>query len=281
MTRDASTPVTRLAAFSDGDGGGNPAGVVVGSSLPPVAAMQRIAAAVGYSETAFAAPLSDGWRVRYFSPEAEVPFCGHATIALGAALAMRHGSGRFALTLNEAAIDVEGRCDGPALSATLGSPPTRSAPATPDQTAAALDLFGLDANDLDERIPPAAIHSGADHLALMLKSRATLAAMDYDFARGQALMRREGWVTVLLGYAHGQSLFSTRNAFAYGGVREDPATGAATAALAGYLRDLGWPHDGAIEVHQGDDMGMPSRLHAVIAPQPNSPIRVSGTVRPL
>ena len=50
--------------------------------------MQRIAAEVGYSETAFAMRDGDRWRVRYFSPEAEVPFCGHATIALGAALAV-------------------------------------------------------------------------------------------------------------------------------------------------------------------------------------------------
>ena len=55
--------------------------------------MQRIAAEVGYSETAFLAPDGTGrpgrWRVRYFSPLAEVPFCGHATIASGVALAGR------------------------------------------------------------------------------------------------------------------------------------------------------------------------------------------------
>ena len=84
MTR--ATPnaadVRRIAAFSDGAQGGNPAGVWIGDALPPDALMQRIAAEIGYSETAFAAPLGDGWRVRYFSPESEVPFCGHATIAL-------------------------------------------------------------------------------------------------------------------------------------------------------------------------------------------------------
>ena len=74
--------------------------------------MLRIAAAVGYSETAFAAPIPGGWRVRYFAPESEVPFCGHATIALGAALALRHGDGTFALKLNAADITVEGRRAG-------------------------------------------------------------------------------------------------------------------------------------------------------------------------
>jgi hypothetical protein len=38
-------------------------------------------------------------------------------------------------------------------------------------------------------------------------------------------------------------------------VYEDPATGAATAALAGYLREIDWPHGGKIEVIQGEDMG--------------------------
>ena len=73
----------KIAAFSNGTQGGNPAGVWIGDALPGPADMQRIAAEVGFSETAFAAPLGDGrWRVRYFVPESEVPFCGHATIAL-------------------------------------------------------------------------------------------------------------------------------------------------------------------------------------------------------
>ena len=73
----------KIAAFSDGGRGGNPAGVAIADALPPDAGMPRIAADAGFSETAFAAPLpGGGWRVRYFSPESEVPFCGHATLAL-------------------------------------------------------------------------------------------------------------------------------------------------------------------------------------------------------
>lgn len=70
-----------------------------------------------------------------------------------------------------------------------------------------------------------------------------------------------------------------RNAFASGGVLEDPATGAEAAAFAGYLRDLGWPHGGAIEVTQGEDMDMRSRIHATIPPTLGSPIEVSETAR--
>lgn len=271
--------ILRIAAFSDGDTGGNPAGVLIDAALPSPAQMQQIAADVGFSETAFAAPEGAGWRVRYFSPESEVPFCGHATIALGAALAMRAGDGVFALALNEADITVEGRRNGPLFAAALQSPPTRSAPAPAQLIANALDLFGYTPADLDPRIPPALIHGGADHLLLALRSRAALAAMAYDLEAGRALMRGAGLVTILLAYAETPQLFHTRNPFAAGGVYEDPATGAATAALAGYLRDLGWPHGGAIDVVQGEDMGMRSRLHAEIPATVGSSIRVSGMAR--
>lgn len=276
--------VQRIAAFSDGLEGGNPAGVWIGAAHPPDAEMQRIAHEIGFSEAAFAAPLPEGgYRVRYFSPEAEVPFCGHATIALGAALAASRGEGVYALSLNDARITVEGRRGGseaaPLVSAALQSPPTRSRPAPQEVVARALALFGYRAEDLDPRIPPALAHGGADHLVLALKSRALLAAMRYELDAGRRFMRELGLVTVVLAWAESGTLFHTRNPFAAGGVYEDPATGAGTAALAGYLRDLGWPHGGHIEVVQGEDMGMRSRLRADIDAAPGSSIRVSGTAR--
>lgn len=256
--------VLKIAAFSDGDTGGNPAGVLIADELPGDAQMQRIAADVGFSETAFAAAAGPVWRVRYFSPESEVPFCGHATIALGAALALRHGDGVYALRLNQADITVEGRRNGEVIAAALQSPPTRSTLAGPQLVSAVLDLFGYTQDDLEPGIAPALAHGGADHLVLGLKTREALAAMKYELSAGRDLMNREGLVTILLAYAETPQLFHTRNPFASGGVYEDPATGAATAALAGYLRDIAWPHGGVIDVVQGEDMGMRSRLRAEI-----------------
>lgn len=277
--------VLRIAAFSDedadGDTGGNPAGVWIGAALPPEDAMQRVAREIGYSETAFAAPQGQGWRVRYFSPAAEVPFCGHATIALGAVLARRAGDGVFPLHLNGADITVEGRKEGGRVAAALQSPPTWSRPADPALVADALLLFGYHEADLDPRIPPALAHAGANHLVLALASRDLLAAMRYDLEAGRALMARHGLTTIVLAWAEDAQRFHTRNPFAIGGVYEDPATGAGTAALAGYLRDLGWPHGGTIAVVQGEDMGMRSRLRADIGPVPGSSIRVSGATRQL
>lgn len=272
--------VQRLAAFSDGEVGGNPAGVVIAAALPTAAEMQAIAAQVGYSETAFAAPQPDGaWRVRYFAPATEVPFCGHATIALGAALALQQGDGVFTLQLNDASITVEGRREGNTIAAALQSPPTSSQPAAAGLIVDALALFGYAAADLDPRIPPAIANAGAQHLVLALQSRETLRAMRYDLEQGRALMNAAKLVTIILVYAETPQLFHTRNPFAAGGVYEDPATGAATAAFAGYLREIGWPHGGAIHIVQGEDMGMRSRLMAEISPVPGASIRVSGRAR--
>jgi PhzF family phenazine biosynthesis protein len=273
--------ILRIAAFSDGDTGGNPAGVWIGPALPPADEMQRLARAVGYSETAFAAQEGQGWRVRYFSPASEVPFCGHATIALGAVLAEQEGDGVYALALNDAAITVEGRRDGARVAAALQSPPTWSRPAAPELVADALLLFGYHGADLDPRIPPGFAHAGANHLVLALASRELLAAMRYDLEAGRALMEKHGLTTIVLAWAETPQRFHTRNPFAIGGVYEDPATGAGTAALAGYLRDLGWAHGGAIDVVQGEDMGMRSLLHAEFGAEKGRSIRVSGTARTL
>lgn len=271
--------IQKIAAFSDQNIGGNPAGVLIADTLPDTAEMQSIAAEVGFSETAFATPLESGFRVRYFSPESEVPFCGHATIALGAALALEFGDGIFNLALNDAEISVEGSKDGEILSAALQSPPTHSAPASPALVETVLDLFGYSEQDLNPDIPVAKIHGGANHLAVALSSREALAAMKYDLDVGRDLMNREQLVTILLAYAETPQIFHTRNPFASGGVYEDPATGAATAAFAGYLRDLNWPHNGLIDVVQGEDMGMRSKLRAEFSNTTGASIRVSGTAR--
>jgi len=269
----------RIAAFADNAEGGNPAGVMISDELPEDNEMRRIAAEVGYSETAFAMPLGDSWRVRYFSPESEVPFCGHATIALGAALAQQQGDGVFPLILNNAEITVEGSHDGDAVSAALQSPPTRSEPISDALLSEVLALFAYTCDDLNPDLPPARAHGGADHLVLTLNTREALAAMHYDLSSGRELMTREGLITILFAWAETPRLFHTRNPFASGGVYEDPATGAATAAFAGFLRDIDWPHGGSIEIIQGEDMGSRSRLYASITETPGSSIRVSGATR--
>ena len=271
--------ILRIAAFADGDRGGNPAGVVVEDQMPSEEDMRRIAAEVGYSETAFAAPEKDSWRVRYFSPESEVPFCGHATIALGAALARKLGNADYQLQLNNAKISVTGHSDGNSMSAALQSPPTRSKAIEPELLTRALSLFGLSEQKLNPHIPPAYIHGGADHIIFVLRSREALADMKYNLDEGRHLMNEAGLITIMLVYAETPQLFHARNAFASGGVYEDPATGASSAAFAGYLRDINWPHQGMIDIVQGEDMGMRSLIKAEFSNEIGSSIRVSGAAR--
>lgn len=273
------TKIHKVAAFTAGEQGGNPAGVMIRSALPDESAMQRIAAEMGYSETVFAAPTGDGWRVRYFSPDGEVPFCGHATIALGTVLAQQNGDGVFPLTTNHARVNVEAQSKGGQGSAALQSPATASAPAPAALVTAALALFGYSHADLDDRIPPAIASGGANHLVLALASRARLSAMRYQLADGRDLMRDHGLTTISLVHAETLQRFHARNPFASGGVYEDPATGAAAAALGGYLRDLDWPHGGAIDIIQGEDMGAPCHLRVEISGQAGGSIRVSGNAR--
>ncbi|GJI95922.1 phenazine biosynthesis PhzC/PhzF protein [Duganella caerulea] len=275
------TKIHKVAAFTAGERGGNPAGVMIRSALPDESAMQRIAAEMGYSETVFAAPVGDGWRVRYFSPDGEVPFCGHATIALGTVLAQQNGDGIFPLTTNHARVNVEARSKDGQGSAALQSPATASAPAPAALVTAALALFGYRHADLDDRIPPAIASGGANHLVLALASRARLSAMRYQLADGRDLMRDHGLTTISLVHAETPQRFHARNPFASGGVYEDPATGAAAAALGGYLRDLDWPHGGAIDIIQGEDMGAPCHLRVEISGQAGGSIRVSGNARML
>ena len=84
--------ILRYAAFTLDGEGGNPAGVVLDAGDLDEDQMQQIAAEVNFSETAFLVPRDDEpnvYDVRYFAPQQEVPFCGHATIAAAVALAER------------------------------------------------------------------------------------------------------------------------------------------------------------------------------------------------
>jgi PhzF family phenazine biosynthesis protein len=274
MKRDPKPPsvaglLYRLSAFGSGDGGGNPAGVWLGDALPEAAAMQRIASEVGYSETAFVAPRAGPRRtVRYFSPAAEVAFCGHATIAAGVVLGETDGDGRFVLDTRVGAVEVEVEPRDGVREARLTSVATRHRPVAAALLDEVLALLDWRREDLDPAIPPASAYAGAWHLVLAVAQRERLATLDYPFASMKALMLEAGWTTLQLVWRERDDLFHARNPFAVGDVVEDPATGAAAAALGGYLRDAGLLHAPArLSIRQGEAMGRPSRLRVEIPAQ--------------
>ncbi len=252
----------RLSAFADGGSGGNPAGVWVGETLPDPETMLRIAAEVGFSETAFVAPAAGTDRkVRYFSPEAEVSFCGHATIATGVVLGTsgEDGTYRLATAVGEVPVTVRVR-DGRAEASLVSVEPKHSL-ASETLVNEALAVLGWKNGDLDSSIPPARAYAGAWHLVLAVSRSGRLAELNYDFEKLKALMLRENLTTLQLVWRAQEDLFHSRNPFPVGGVVEDPATGAAAAALGGYLRDAGLiAAPATFVIRQGEAMGRPSLL---------------------
>jgi len=130
-------------------------------------------------------------------------------------------------------------------------------------------------------IPVSRAQGGATHIIIALNSRKKLAQMTYDLNLGRKLMNAHELTTIAFIFSETPQLFHVRNAFASGGVVEDPATGAAAAAMAGYLRDIDWPHNGQVAIVQGEDMGLRSIINMEIPSTIGASIKVSGTVRSL
>ncbi|OUC96463.1 PhzF family phenazine biosynthesis protein [Streptomyces swartbergensis] len=271
--------ILRYVAFSTDPKGGNPAGVVLDATGADDATMLATAAEVGYSETAFVVESGDGaLDVRYFSPLAEVPFCGHATIATAVAHAERHGTGRLRLRTAAGPVTVttDRAADG-TLVATLVSVAPRTAPVEEADLAELLGILGWSAGDLDPALPPRAAFAGAWHPIIAAASRDRLAVLDYDMAALAALMARKDWTTVDLVWRESPTVFHARNPFPPGGVVEDPATGAAAAAFGGYLRELGLvPVPATLTIHQGVDMGRPSTITVTVPAEADTGIGVTG-----
>lgn len=261
-----SETLYRRAAFSDHPDGGNPAGVWIGEVLPSAEAMQRIAAEVGYSETAFVAPVhGQGRTIRYYSPEMEVPFCGHATIATGVVLGETEGDGTYHLATSVGEVPVTVQSKGGLREAALTSVEPRYASVSDAVLDELISAIGWSSADVDASIPPAKAYAGAWHLVLAVKDLRRLAELKYDFERVKAVMLREGLTTLQLLWRESIEVFHSRNPFPVGGVVEDPATGAAAAALGGYLRDAGLIAVPAkLLIRQGEAMGRPSRLRVEI-----------------
>ncbi|MCF6264627.1 MAG: PhzF family phenazine biosynthesis protein [Xanthomonadales bacterium] len=272
--------IQKIAAFSQNNKGGNPAGVVLCNEFPTDKDMLKTAKQVGYSETAFLKQISDGWRVRYFAPEMEVPFCGHATIASGAVLGKRFGKGDYKFILNSGEIKVKVEKFGTdSFTVTLRSPETWSKPVPQEYVNKILTEFNLTTDNLDADFPVRFAFAGAKHLILFLKDRKKLAEMAYHFERLKNLMQKEGVVTINLLWRASKKLFYSRNPFPTGGVIEDPATGAAAAALGGYLRDINWQGGNNFDVLQGTDMGCPSHLSVEFSETVGEGVKVTGETR--
>lgn len=271
--------ILRYRAFAASPEGGNAAGVVLGAEGLSTDAMQRIATEIGYSETAFllsdpgeSAPLL----VRYFSPAAEVPFCGHATVALAVAIATEHGGGtyQFATQVGAVTLAADADADGQIeVAFTSVEPDLRDM--QPQVLAELLEALGLQPGDLAADFPPKEAFAGNWHPILVLHDRDVFDQFRFDPAVVRRLMDEHAWAgTVTILRARSRESFEARNLFPVGRITEDPATGSAAAATGAYLRAIGQlPDDGELTIAQGAHVGRPSVLRVSVPPRGGVTVR--------
>lgn len=258
--------VERLSAFPFEGRGGNPAGVVLNGSELSDSTMQEIAAQVGYSETVFI-EQSEGLRlrVRYFSPEMEVDFCGHATIAAGVALGEVHGPGEYVFETNTGEVLVRVSEEPTGFTAELTSAIGTVSELGAKNLAMLLEILGWDEDVLSNDFVPLIANAGNSHPVLVLSSVEELQNLVYDFDALKLICREYKWPTIQLVAEESPGVWQSRNPFAFGGVYEDPATGSAALALGVYLRQTGKAQPGeTFTIKQGFKMGQPCLLNVSV-----------------
>ncbi len=257
--------------FTDQLFGGNPLAVFPdGQGLEGIQ-MQAIAAELNLSETAFLGrPEGPGgpWPLRIFTPKMELPFAGHPTI--GTALAMAWAGlidqAETDLIFAEAVGPVPVQLawqDGAPLSATLtieAKPEIRSTL----EVGALAQLLGLEPESIGLRtgslaLEPQAVSMGVPFTLVPLRDRESLSRARLDSALWQASLA-DNWAPHLYLFAAGESeaTFQSRMFAPAMGITEDPATGAAAAALGALLTEAG--KAGPWRLHQGVEMGRPSLI---------------------
>lgn len=265
-----------LDVFTNRPFSGNPLAVFPHAEGLDGGQMQAVAREFNLSETVFVFAPEDPAntrRVRIFTPGGELPFAGHPTVGTAFLLAtlgevgITGAEGRVVLEEGVGPVPVtvhleNMRPTGATLSAAklpeFGPPPP-----SPDRIAAALSLEPTDL--LMGGHEPRAVSCGTPFLFVPVRDRAVLARARIDHARWESALSRY-WAPKIYVFTFDAEMEGSNlraRMFAPGiGIKEDPATGSAAAALAGYLgaRDLG--RDGILRwrIEQGLEMGRPSIL---------------------
>ncbi len=255
-----------LDVFTDTPFGGNPLAVILDSSALAEANLQKIAAEFGFSETVFLYPPKDprnDARVRIFTPISEIPFAGHPIIGSAVVLGSVLGKPDLALELGV----------GPIKCKVSGGPPAQAefTTHTPLEILADLPLGAVaDCLSLQPKLIKTTHHRpqiasvGMPFVLVHLKDTGTVSrASPILEAIRQAKFNfapDTDFFAIFLYARSGSNVFARMFA-PLENVPEDPATGAASAALAAYLCNLEG-RDLTLDIRQGVDMGRPSRITA-------------------
>lgn len=266
-----------LNSFTQSRNGGNPAGVVLNSENLSEGQMMKISGIVNLSETAFvsASKLGD-FKVRFFTPNAEVDLCGHATIAafsLMSSLKMINQGNYFQET-KAGLLNVQVFDDGLIL---MDQNRPEFYECT-DKSEIAKSL-NIDKQDLIENVPAQVVSTALRDIMVPVKSRKILYSIKPDFDMISKLSRKYK-VT-------GMHVFTTqaleggnahcRNFAPLYDIPEEAATGTSSGALACYLYKHGFITQAAAKslmFEQGYSMNRPSKISASLAIQAGEVISV-------
>jgi len=243
--------------FTDQPFGGNPLAIIPDASALPESHLQNIAREFNYSETVFLYPpeeIDNTARLRIFTPTMEVPFAGHPTIGTAVALSeLEHGP---ELRLELPVGLITAKAVGREASFTATQP--LETIDHPDPTLVAQAL-GLHKNDM--ATTPVMAGIGLAFTFTELTSRAALSKISCDinaFRNGHARYPI-GLDFAQAPYWRDGNTIHMRMFAPLDNIPEDPATGSAAAAL-GRLLQQEQGDDVSLTIHQGDDMGRPSRI---------------------
>ena len=255
--------VTTLNAFARTPGGGNPAGVVLDADRLDESSMQEIAAQAGLSETAFVQKsVAADFKIRFFTPAAEVDLCGHATIAVFSLLLGlgRIQAGRYRQETKAGTLGVEVQQDGTVfMEQTLpffGD--------TIDREDVAKSL-GIGRDSLAPDLPVQIVSTGLRDIMVPIISLRELMGIEPDFKRITDISIRHGAVgyhAFSLETRHGSAAHCRNFAPLYG-IPEEAATGTSSGALACYLFKHGKVTEEQarrLVFEQGYGMGRPSEI---------------------
>ncbi len=270
--------------FTDKLHGGNPLAVIPDAKGLSDEQMAAITREFNYSESVFVLPpenSANARRLRIFTPGRELPFAGHPTVGTAFVLAT---IGEIPLSGDETKIifeegvgpvpvTIRSRNEIPFFSQlTAAKLPEVGDPPPPIETLAqvlSLEPSDLLANDL---IEPEAVSCGIPFLFVPLQSADVLSRIKLNQQRWEASLKNY-WAPEVFVFAadNWNGIFEgghiRARMFAPGvGVTEDPATGSACAALAGFLGFRSEQRSGTLRwtIDQGVEMGRPSRLDAEV-----------------
>jgi trans-2,3-dihydro-3-hydroxyanthranilate isomerase len=257
-----------LDVFTDRRFGGNPLAVVLDARGIDDATMQSVAREFNYSETTFVLPPADpahAARVRIFTPGGELPFAGHPTVGTAFALASlgRIGPSVRDIVFEEGVgpvpVSIDRDPDGSIHCCTLTTAQSPELVEAIENLAGAAAMLGLDANAVLSR--PEIWSCGVPFLVVPLVSVDALSAARLNLEQWHALLGDRSTQKVYPVARSGDASWRARM-FAPGlGVAEDPATGSAAAALAGWLAGrAGNDNPQTWEIQQGHEMGRPSAI---------------------